>query len=261
MIKIKVPTWLIFTAIVLLMLLLISLFKGCEKEKAITSNKSEISALKAAKDSLIKEQNEGAEREKGYATALELQNGQTELMRNKWMAAGDSIDALNKSIALLKTRYKSIIPAPGSSATVVPNEYVNDCKDCFDKLDKYERTAGDYRDGTNRYIGQLKERQVLDSNRILELTNSNHDLVNTTHDAINAGMRTDSLNKQLQPHGRLLFSMSTMAINGYWPNAAGIGFGYLDKRYKLYSAKIFGSEYGTIYQAEIFLPLSLRKRK
>jgi hypothetical protein len=135
----------------------------------------------------------------------------------------------------------------------VPNEYIEDCSGCFSALDKAQQLGLRYKLELDNKDNLTKSKVKVLDNRINILENQNAQLNKSYRSLL------DSTNKKAYTLRRTLFAtIGAMSINQIMPNAIGGGFLYEDKKRRIFGVKYYISEYGSIYQGEISLPLSLK---
>lgn len=234
------------------------MIRGCDNNKtAIAENpilhkqldsvlKKKISDIIAAKKALD-----------DYEMKDQLRDAQISIVENRNAALNDSLNKASDRIADLQRRYKPVKPSTDTSVTVVPNEYVNNCADCFAELSNDKALvmrANAQKDSLkNQYLQKISEKD----NRINELGNQNKNLQATLTDAFEIAKKEE---QEFAPKRVLYFSLSTLIWNGPLPRAVGAGFIYQDKRKRQYEAKAYGSNIGMIYEGGIAVPLSLNSR-
>jgi hypothetical protein len=238
--------------------LLFALLKGCKNSNQL---KTQLSISQAALDSVIlnKERDSMAsvQHEKDYKDSLQFANGQLDLTQSRLETTQTQLLAYGNNAAEWKRKYESVRPEINTTTTLVPNEFINDCHDCFDSLDGKNRLIG-------LYIGQVKEanaahekKEKLQENRIIQVINERDTARKRTQEAL---ITAKKYHDALEPKGKLYFTISAIGIQSILPNGIGAGLKYKDKRDRLYGAKVFGSKLGRLYEAETSLPLSFRRK-
>jgi hypothetical protein len=249
--------WLKITTLIIAGVIIFALIRGCSNSKL---QLSENNALKSANDSLSKKINNDSIANKKLATDYQLkdqvQSGIITIQENKLNAAYDTLDKANDRINKLLARYKPVTPNVDTNVTLVPNEYISDCSQCFTELEGQQNNIK----GARKEMDSLKKALTVKINiqqaRISELGREQAQAKNNLNDcrAIN-----EAYQKKLELRRRLFLSMGIMAIGTkFTPNAAGIGLSYQDKQFRMISFKYYTSEYGGIKSLDIHMPLSLR---
>lgn len=238
-----------------IVLLIFGSIRSCNNSKRLLSEKD--SSLLDISKKIINDSVAAIEKQKEYNAEKEFRDGQIELWKNKVFSKNDSLALAYKRIDKLLANHIAVVPSLDTSITTVPNEYVEDCEGCFSELKRDRDLVSRYEWSIDSLNLAYNNKMKLDSNRINDLNKQNYNLNATLNDAIGIAKRKE---EKSRPRWKILFSLSTMAINANVPNAAGFGFGYQDKYNRVISVKYFASEYGSIKQADIFIPLSFKKR-
>lgn len=197
---------------------------------------------------------ESHNRDAAYADTIEFLNGQIELKNNQLAATKIEIDSFNLTVKLLKKKYKPVTPAIDTNVTIVPNEYISNCADCFAKLDAYD----------NRISASIADYNELNELYIQQAATYENQLIETQ-------LQRDSCYKQFnkisqtagkyEPAMKIKLGIGAMSINSILPNAIGPGLMYEDKKGNDYIGRVYLSEYGKIYSIDIFKTISFRKRR
>jgi hypothetical protein len=254
-VAVKINPTILLIIFVLSGALIFAVIRSCNNHKEAIAADSKLTELskKIVSDSI-----EFANTTKEYEVQSELQDGQIALKENQLQAKDDSLDAANLRILALISKHKPIKPSIDTNITTVPNEYVNDCEGCFMELTRgrdmvmsYKGTADSLR------IAFLKKKRT-DSIRIQGLTLRNADLTGTLADAISAAAAE---REKTRPRAKGLISIGTLLINANLPNAIGGGFGYQDKYNRIFTVKYYASEYGSVKQVDVLIPLSFKRRR
>jgi hypothetical protein len=237
--------------------LLFALFKGCkngsELKTKLNISQSQLDSvtLKQERDSMASVQHE-----KDYKDSLQFANGQLDLTQSRLETTQTQLLASGNNAAEWKRKYESVRPEINTT-TLVPNEFINDCHDCFDSLDYKNRLIG-------VYVGQVKEANIahekkekLQENRIMQVISERDTAIKRTQEATSLAKK---YHDALEPKGVVYLTIAAISIQSILPNGIGAGIKYKDKRDKLYGAKVFGSNVGTIYEGELSLPLSSRRK-
>jgi predicted nuclease with TOPRIM domain len=244
------PKWVVFLMLVILGVLIVALYKGCQN---YNRNESKGIDVKGRIERLVKDSVDVHNEIKDLKTQLQVIDGELGASNNKNAAYLDSFRVLNDHINSLKKRYKPITPNKDTSVTVVPNEYVVDCADCFMTIEKVQQLGVQYKADLDHVNALNKSKVDLLSGKVSILEKQNVSLNKNYRSLL------DSVtSKKSELKRTLFFSLSALSINQIFPNAIGAGFLYEDKRRRVYGAKYYVSEHGPIYQADFSLPLSLK---
>ena len=253
--QVKVSNWAIFALLVLIGLLIFALIKGCSNNKSIAAKDAFVDTLQFRlkyNDSIrllnIRE----------YEGALQYANGIIDLRNNRIEEVEHENDSLNKQITSLLKKHKQIQPSTDTSVTLVPNEYIADCTDCFTLLDHSQQGNLKLRAEKDNLVAGYKSKLNLQDNRIKELGLENNNLRTTLSSAITTAQSIQDKNK---PRGRLFFTLAMIGQKETFLIGGGGGLVYMDKRSRLYGGNYYGTNLGPMWTAQMSFPLSLRKKK
>jgi hypothetical protein len=242
----------------LVIFLLILAIKGCYNNRAaIASYKKNQHELDSLTDDYLKTAQWWNEQKNRYTTALQLANGQIEIYQNREQSYRDSLDKASNQISILLAKHTPIKPNTDTSITVVPSEYVSDCEICFTQLQNGRDLvirANNQRDSLDQ---SYKSKINIQANRINELGQQNKNLQATLTDAFSIAKKEE---QKFAPRRILYFSPSILIWNGPLPRGIGVGFLYQDKQKRIVGAHVYGSEIGALYEANVALPLSFKRR-
>jgi hypothetical protein len=252
---VKLNPYLLLAISVGLFLLIFGTIRSCNNTKNAISKSDNLEERNAA---LLKDSAEWADQATQYETQSEVQDGLIAIKDNQLQEKGDSLDAANARISALLMKHKPIKASEDTSITTVPNEYINDCEGCFSELSREHKIALDYKMASESVRREYMRRKTSDSIRISKLSFKNADLFGNLKSALSS---IDSANERSKPSGKVLFSVSTLLINANIPNAIGGGLAYQDRYNRIYSIKYFASKYGSIKQADIFIPISFKRKR
>lgn len=245
----------VLISIALLFLVLVfGVVRSCNNTSvALQENRN----LKKINESLIADTIGAAIKNQAYEQQAEAQEGQIALKENQLQATSDSLDKANDRINRLLKTHIPMPSKPDTGIAVVPNRYINECEGCFGELQNNRFLTMSYKNDVSALRNEYMKRKESDSLHIADLSIRNKKITSSLIAAIN---EANSEKSKSEPRRKGLVSISTLVINADLPNAIGIGGAYQDKHNRIYSLKYFGSKYGGIKQAEIFIPLSFRKR-
>lgn len=248
--QVKISNWFIFGALILIGVLIVSLIRGCDNfNEAKQSNVNLAERIKVLQQDSL----DNVTNNKQYEVQSEYLASQLETSNDSIKSLNEDLRDADKRIATLLKTHQSVSPNADTNITTVPNRYITDCADCFAELGNGQKLVLKYkleRDNQERiYKAQLE----IKNNRINNLQDYSNKLYNNYKNLL------DSSGKKLEQRGILFFKMSALAINQNLPNAGGAGFIYMDKKKRLFGVSAYLSNYGSVYQAEIAFPLSLKK--
>lgn len=244
------PNWVKYVILVSIIILGVAIYKGCVR---FSKGGAQAIDTKGRMDRLVKDSAEASHELIDLKNQVQVIDGQLGVAKNKESIYMDSFRVLNDHINNLKKRYRPVAPSNDTSVTVVPNDYIVDCADCFMTIEKAQKLGVQYRADLD-HVNSLNESKV-------DLLSGKVSILEKQNVSLNKNYRSllDSVtNKKSELRRTLFFSLSALSINQIFPNAIGAGFLYEDKRRRIYGAKYYVSEHGPIYQADFSLPLSLK---
>jgi hypothetical protein len=258
----KTPKWRIFLALIVVGVLLIALWKGCQNaNKANAAKDARIDSLTSRlkyNDSI------GKENKKQYDGVLEYANGIIELRNNQLAASNDSVDELNGRIAAFLKKGRSSFnitdamkKAFDSTSTYVPNDYLEDCELCRDLLEKSKDLTVRLRADQDNLTTALKSQISIHENRVKQLGLEVKGLNSVVANCIETAQKIKDENK---PRRRMFLSLGLIGNNDVILNGVGAGLIYMDKRSRLYGGTYFGTNLGPMFTAQMSFPLSLKRK-
>lgn len=254
----KIPSWLKYLLLIGLGIGIVLLMRnGCGQGKLTVAEAIQLKKdIKNLVQDTLRITKEKDSLKRIYQDSLEFVNGQWLLAKNQTVATRYQLDSADKRITELRARYQAVQPSTDTSVTVVPNEYVNNCADCFAELSNGQEKVKTYMAQIDNLNQSYQSKINLQQNRINQLDKQNTQLAGTLHDCIDASQRAE---KKLSPHGQLYFSWSVLWVP-LLPKMAGIGLMY-QNRYRLQVGVrgMFG-QYGNGFETEVNMPLSLKRK-
>jgi hypothetical protein len=251
----KTPKWRIFLALIVVGVLLIALWKGCQNaNKANAAKDARIDSLTSRlkyNDSI------GKLNQREYEGVMEYANGIISLRNNQLAASQDSNDKLNDKIASLLKKHKPITPAVDTSVTTVPNEYLEECTTCMDLLDKSRQLARTLRADQDNLTTALKSQISIHENRVKQLGLEVKGLNSVLDNCIETAQKIKDENR---PRRRMFLSLGLIGSNDVILNGVGAGLIYMDKKSRLYGGTYFGTNLGPMFTAQMSFPLSLKRK-
>jgi len=169
---------------------------------------------------------------------------------------------LNKTLAENKrlinkyqtTNYNQIVD---SSAVLMPAEFVNDCKDCFTRLEittdsieyfKYQADAIQ-----TLYISQSS----IDSARIMELEKQK---IKLNKDYNDMRMAAEVQAKALQPTRKIKTGIAARLNDKFLPNGVGPGLMYEDKKDRDFAVKALFGNGPPSYVVDVYVPFTFKNK-
>ena len=235
------------------------LFKGCNTNQSMIAENAE---LKAQISTLVKRRLADSLQElknlEIYNDSLAYANAIIDLRDNQLEKSKSDLLVANNRINDLLKRYTPVEPDPDTTATFVPNEYIDDCADCFENLEDQQRRFVLYDKKVDSLKSAYISKEQLQNNRIVQLTAENKQTSLTLNDSLAAAKRQI---QTLEPRGKMLLSLSALWANEILPKGVGGGLIYQDKHNRQYGVTVYGTNFGRLTTAELNLPLSFKKRR
>lgn len=240
------------SVIALLLILLIAL-KFCKpagklyNQKYIDALVSKIKASEAEyKDSLVFVNGQ-----------LELQGNKVESQTERIMILEDGIDSLlaKHEITKKKVNKKNAIgesfEIDSSYVIMVPNEYVDECETCFNKLSTYKQANIALRFERDSYDTLMRVQSDIQANRIgvLEYEKRRQDTM------------IDFYKHEADIKRKLKLSAMGIANDLFLPIGGGPGLIYEDKKSNEYGAHVVFTTRGKMYLVHIAKTISFRRKK
>jgi hypothetical protein len=250
-VTLSINKWLILAILVGVVVLAFALIRGCKNGKRAA-------ALVVNSDSLtnkLKKDNIDLTRQlAANADTTQFLEGQLSLSHNKEIALNENLDKANARITNLLSKHVPIKPSPyDTGSTVVPNDYIVDCHDCFEELGNGQQLVRKYKAEKDNqeqiYKGQLNVKD----NRINHLEKANKEVTSSYMALI------DITKDAGKPKGRMYLSWGVLWKN-YVPWAAGGGLMYQNKRSVIFGASWYYNSQGHMVQSNVHFPLSLKRK-
>lgn len=248
----------LFGGVILLgfLILAFALIRGCNQGKA----KDEAYAKSLAKNTELEEKLKAADsaslaNKNNYNASLEFANGVIALKDNQVQSTRAELEAANIRIEALLKRHKSVQPDTNSTVTLVPNEYIEECAECFAELEYHKGKSARFIKETDSLHAAHLAKESLQQKRITQLQQENSHVSKTLTDCLTAGKAQAG---KLETRRKVYLTMG--AIWAPLPKAIGVGLLYQDKRGRMYGGKAYTSAWGTLVESELILPLSFRRK-
>lgn len=169
----------------------------------------------------------------------------------------DSLDDANKRIDKLLAKHKSIAVDNDTGTTICPNEFVNECAECFEELPRYKNLANSFRLRIHAEDSIHKKQGTAYQLRIDELGKEKDNVNRSLNECL--GLKLPE--NQSAVTGILFAHVSALRINNLIPAAFGGGFSYQDRKLKQYGFNIYNSAQGNIYMVDVSTPIIKFKSK
>ena len=234
---------------ILIGILIIALVRGCRQNEIKPTIDIEGRVEKLKQDSIEKSRQLAA-----YEDTITFMEGQLSLSHNKEIALNENLDKANDRITILLSKHVPIEPSPVDTGTImVPNEFVNDCADCFKELRNGQKLVKGYMAEIGNQAQIFEGLINIKDNRINSLEKSNKTLTADYGILLNS---TKKMQDILKPKGRLYLSWGI--IWGPLPKMAGAGLMYQTPRNMILGAKWYYGASGQMVETNVNFPLSLR---
>jgi hypothetical protein len=257
MLQIKLHPAFVTILIAGVIILVFALIKGCSNNRQAVSENKELKAKnKLLQAKIINDSTQFSEAEKGYSAKLEVANGQVEIKDNQLARTGIELDAANKRINALLSKYSPITPNTDTSHTLVPNEYINECAGCYEELQNGQQLVKKYRVDIDQLKLSYLNKGKLQENRINQLGVEKDTLFQRLTESKKINQEYEN---KFEPKGQLFFSWGILWAP--FPKMAGVGLLYQTKRKVQYGAKGYWGVYGTMVETQMNMPLSLKREK
>lgn len=236
-----------------ILVLAFALFRGCKANHQLVAdntslaatNKQLIKVIDSSKhwsDSTTKESHD----------SIEFLDGQIALDKEQIIRLGSDLGAALMQNTTLIDKHR-LGKYTDTAATLVPQEYITDCEDCFTKLDNTTKLTLRYKDDMNRLEKKQDTLNQINKNAFRRL---NDERLNLYSKIKSLALQQDSAISKLKPRGRLYLSWGVLWKPFPW--GAGAGLLYQNKQNLIYGAKWYYTSQGSIIETTINFPLSIK---
>lgn len=251
--NIQLSKWVIIPIVIGLCILAFALLKGCQKSK---EDKAKIQKLMDLTDSfaVVSERavSGWAASKQAYEDTLEFERGQRMLAEAQKERTEDELNKANSENQKLIKKYKSQ-DYRDTATEIVPHEFVDDCRDCFTRLEITDNLTLKYKKEVKEWTSKFNQ----ETKRLLWRIDG------ITEERDNYHRRVDSLTKKqekavsaIRQKGRLYLSWGVLWSP--WPTGAGGGLMYQTPRNVIFGLKGYYGAGKTTVETTINFPLSLR---
>lgn len=241
--------------LIAIILLVIGVIKGCNN---IKKNNEDTKLMTAQVDSLTRlnanTKKAWAASDSAYRDSLAFERGQRMLVEaQKERTENELIVSVVENERLIK-KYKN---QEYTDTTMVqaPREFVDDCKDCFTRLEITDKITLKYKQEVADWAVRYKRETGIISGRLTQVEKE-RDAFRFSVDSIN-NIQKKAINS-IKPRGRLYLSWGVLW--SYWPTAAGGGLMYQTPRNMIFGLKGYYGAGKTTIETTINFPLSLKRR-
>lgn len=253
--SIKVSNWVIFALLIGIGLLIFALARGCRKIKQDQVNINKLMGLTDSSMALSRRAvTEWADAKKAYKDTLEFERGQRMLAEAQKERTEDDLNRVLSENERLIKKYKN---QEYTDTTMVqaPREFVDDCKDCFTRLEITNGITLKYKKEVNEWADKFKKETSRISNRVTQVEKERDSYRFSVDSLTNIQKKSVSA---IKPRGRLYLSWGVLW--SYWPTAAGGGLMYQTPRNMIFGAKCYYGAGKTTVETTINFPLSLKRK-
>lgn len=249
----KINPWLATAIMAGILIMAFSLFRGCRQSKIQVAATEKITHIADSALALLKETKAHDDSTKNeYELRQKLLEGQIDLLANQKAAKEDSLEKIGAQNKELIARHH-LADYNDTATIIVPNGYVQDCEECFTKLDKTTTLSLKYKDDVNNLERKWADQNNLFTKRFRQLEDEKSSLYNKMNSLAKEGKAAAD---KFQPHGRLYLSWAI--VSAPWPKMAGGGFMYQTKYNMMYEANwLYGNQGHMVYVSMKF-PLSIK---
>lgn len=253
---VKINPWLLTAIIIGICILIFSLIRGCNQSNLRLQADAH---LKKSNDSLIKDAADKKRiidsAKKIYQDTIEFVNGQYALVKNQKERIENELynsrDTIKKLIAKHRTNSYT-----DTTNTPVPNDFIADCHDCFNRLENGLFLVDRYKQQVKASDSISIVKSKIYEKRIKQQELEKQALQGSLNYAIG---ENEKAIKKLAPKGQLYFSWGVL-FNPIIPKMAGVGLMYQDRHRVIWAAKGWFGQYGNMWEANMNLPLSLKRK-
>lgn len=199
-----------------------------------------------------------------YEDSLSFVRGQQELQQSANIAHIERIRMLEHAIDDLQQRHaetkKKIKPLPQDSFlndtgfVLAPNEYVNECEQCFSILDTYKKENNQLAFERDSYDSLLRRENRIHEGRITQLMRERDQFKKAFVDC-DLRLGTSNVTRKVK------LSAMGMLNNLFLPNGGGAGLIYEDKRFNEYGGHVLFTGRGNIYLIHVARTISFKRKK
>ena len=242
--------WLIVAILVGVVVLVFALVRGCQNGKKLASINidydGKISQLK-------KNAIEDLKQLTAYRDTMQFLDGQLSLSKNKELFLNEDLGKANDRISILLKKHVPIKPSSDTSMTWAPNEFINECAECFHELKNGQQLVKKYKAEKENQEQICIEKLNVKDNRINHLEKANKEVTSSY-------MALIDITKDANTRRRMLYFSYGILWSAYVPKMGGMGLMYQDKRLRQYGVKAYFGAYKPMLETQVNMPLSFKKR-
>lgn len=250
----KINTWLATALLVLMIILACGWLKSCgDGTRKDIQYQKQIIAINDSIDKASTDYRTGTEQQRReLQDSLQFFKGQSDLIQNQKDRLEESLDLLAQENKSIIAKYKSS-DYTDTTRVVTHQGFVDNCADCMANLEQQTNQVNIYKIHVKSTDSLYKIREQLHNNYLEFSTAKEIEFLRKLDSLTDAQRKAAS---KLKRKGALLLSLQTQSFNQPFPNAAGVGLIYQDKKNRQVGFSVMGGEYGTIYHTQINMPLT-----
>lgn len=247
--SIKINPFVVTAILIGIGILIIALVRGCSNEKKLAASTID---YKGRIDAMAKDSIETSQQLSAYKDTMEFMDGQLSLSKNKELSLNEDLGKANDRITILLRKHVPIKPSSDTSMTWAPNEFINECSECFHELQNGQQLVKKYKAEKDNQEQICNGKLNVKDNRIGFLEKSNTKLTKDYKSLI------DSAGK-VERKGMLYFSYGVL-WDAYVPKMGGIGLMYQDKRLRQFGVKGYFGSSKPLIETQVNMPLSFKRK-
>jgi hypothetical protein len=249
-VTLQINKWIIIAFLVGVIVLVFALVRGCQNEKKAASI---VIDFKGRINKLTEDSISNTNQLAAYKDSMQFLDGQWSLSKNKELFLNEDLGKANDRITLLLRKHVPIKPSSDTSMTWAPNEFINECAECFHELKNGQQLVKKYKAEKDTQEVIYKSKLNVKDNRINHLEKANQEVTSSYMALI------DITKDAGKPKGRMYLSWGVLWKN-YVPWAAGGGLMYQNKRSVIFGASWYYNSQGHMVQSNVHFPLSLKRK-
>lgn len=225
--------------------------------RSCNQNSDQVKAISALKEKSKADSIKSSNNQKRFDSTIHSVKADLDSTRKSKRQTEDSLDQANKRIDKLLARYKPVKVDNDTGNTYVPNEFINDCSDCFNELPHYKNLVNNFRSQVHVEDSIHKKQDTAYEKRIAQLGKEKAAILFSLNECLNSKQPQN----ESETGGILFGNISAMSINNFIPSGLGIGLIFQDGRLKQYGFNVFNSKQGQIYTVNVSAPFIKFKRR
>lgn len=201
--------------------------------------------------------------ESKYVDSINFINGQLSLKEEQVFFQNDKVISLEFKIDSLTTAHnvtkKKLRPAPvgdiisDTGFVLAPNEYVNECEECFSTMATYKKENIQLRFERDGYDTLMRWQSQIHENRIVTLQKERDEFKRAFYNS-------ESKKSDCNITRKIKLSAMGMLSDPFLPKGGGGGLIYEDKKFNEYGGHVLLTDRGPMYLFHFAKTISLRKK-